>query len=369
VKLVKGEKDMFRKFALIWALVVLPLAGIIVGCGDDETTSGTTGFGEVEYSTEWTITVQPSGASVVLQEVFADSVTGNVWVVGNDGVILNSTDRGAIWTPQVSGMTGTTLYSIYFVNEIVNGVKGPAEIGWAVGDGGVIIHTEDGGATWEPQVSGITGQLRSVFFADRSNGWAVGAAGLIMATRNGGDEWGTQAEGISNQDLESIDFAPPAIGEVVVSQGWAVGLNATIIHTGDGNRWTKQNPARGLTNEALYGVFFDSSNKGWAIGDLGPMILNTSNGGATWGSSPAHHAGSKNLYDLFFISAADGWAVGSGGKILHMTSAGDWEGVITEVSEGINTPLWGVAFVDGSEGWAVGGTEDDPGIILNIKAQ
>jgi photosystem II stability/assembly factor-like uncharacterized protein len=99
------------------------------------------------------------------------------------------------------------------------------------------------------------------------------------------------------------------------------------------------------------------------------MILNTSNGGATWGSSPAHHAGSRNLYDLFFISAADGWAVGSGGKILHMTSAGDWEGIITEVSEGISVPLWGVAFVDGSEGWAVGGTEDEPGIILNIKAQ
>lgn len=355
---------MFRKFALIWAIIVLPLAVIISGCGEDETASTVNLDDEVQYSTEWTVTVQTSGASVVLQEVYADPVTGNVWVVGNGGVILNTTDRGATWTQQASGETGT-LYSICFVNEN----EGPAELGWVVGDGGVIIHTEDGGATWEPQVSDISEQLRSVFFANRSRGWAVGAAGRILATTDGGSEWGVQAEGITNQDMESVDFAPLRPGESVVTQGWAIGLNASILHTSDGRRWTRQTAARGLTNEALYGVFFDSSTKGWAVGDLGPMILNTNNGGTTWNSSPARHAGSKNLYDLFFISAADGWAVGSGGKILHMTSAGDWEGVITEVTEGINVPLWGVAFVDESEGWAVGGTEDEPGIILNIKAQ
>jgi photosystem II stability/assembly factor-like uncharacterized protein len=338
----------------MWAIIILPLAVIMFGCGDNDPTSSGTGNGpDDELSADWEVTIQESGVEVTLQEVHFDPASGNGWVVGNDGVILSTTDKGATWEQQDSGETAI-LYSVHFVD---------GSDGWVVGDGGLVLHTEDGGATWERQNSGVTEQLRSVFFANDSEGWAVGAAGVIVNTRDGGNQWEPQSSG-TNQDLEAIHFAPPPPGEIVIDHGWAVGLNATVINTTDGGRrWVRQVPARLLTTEPLYGVFFATGNKGWSVGKLGPAVMNTSNGGQTWGTSAAVDAASR-MYDLHFVDAANGWSVGSGGILLHTSDGGKWDGVETEVTKTITTPLWGVSFIDATEGWAVG----DAGVIVHIKS-
>ena len=204
---------MFRKFAPMWAIIILPLAVIMFGCGDDNgpTSSGNNNGSEEEFSSEWNITVQESGVETALQEVDFDPTSGQGWAVGNDGVILHTVDKGETWEQQDSGQTAI-LYSVCFVNE---------SDGWIVGDGGLILNTVDGGATWEKQNSGVTEQLRSVFFANDSEGWAVGAAGVIINTRDGGSQWDPQSSG-TNQDLEAIHFAPPPPGEIVVDHGWDV---------------------------------------------------------------------------------------------------------------------------------------------------
>jgi photosystem II stability/assembly factor-like uncharacterized protein len=358
--IVKGEGGMFRKLALVWVIVVLPLASILSGCGEEETAGGLTGETEEEFTAEWNITLQTSGVEATLQEVFFDSNTGQGWIVGNDGIILHTTDKGATWEKQESGVAGV-LHSVSFVNE---------SEGWAVGDSGTVIHTEDGGATWETQNTGVTEQLRSVFFANNSEGWAVGEGGVIIETKDGGLGWEPQDSG-TNQTLEAIDFAPPKPGEVVIDRGWVVGVNGTIIHTstggrGTGNRrgWMPQ-LSKGVTDRAvpLYGVYFpDDDKKGWIVGKQG-TILRTSDSGQTWGSSAAASAGGKSLYDVFFTNAADGWCVGSGGKLLHSPDGRTWDEVKTETTKDITKPLWGVAFIDSSEGWVVG----DAGVILHIE--
>ena len=57
------------------------------------------------------------------------------------------------------------LADIYFVNP---------SLGWAVGDRGVIWHTDDGGSTWRQQASPVSCNLSAVFFVDNKRGWAVG---------------------------------------------------------------------------------------------------------------------------------------------------------------------------------------------------
>jgi len=66
---------------------------------------------------------------------------------------------------------GATINSISFAD---------ANTGWAVGIGGTILKTTDGGATWNAQNSGTTYNLSSVDFVDSSNGWAVGSVGGIV---------------------------------------------------------------------------------------------------------------------------------------------------------------------------------------------
>ena len=58
--------------------------------------------------------------------------------------------------------------------------------GWVVGDSGIIIHTSDGGNTWEYQESGTIEDLLSVCFVNTYNGWICGDSGVILHTDNGG---------------------------------------------------------------------------------------------------------------------------------------------------------------------------------------
>ena len=55
-----------------------------------------------------------------------------------------------------------------------------ADNGTAVGSGGTILRTTDGGATWGAQPSGTTNALNGVSFTDATNGTAVGSGGKIL---------------------------------------------------------------------------------------------------------------------------------------------------------------------------------------------
>ncbi|MGH9835869.1 MAG: YCF48-related protein, partial [Blastocatellia bacterium] len=71
---------------------------------------------------------------------------------------------------QTSGVTAN-LRDVFFVD---------ANRGWAVGNGGVILTSNDGGATWTPEQSGVSANLRGVFFVNATTGFAVGDNGAIL---------------------------------------------------------------------------------------------------------------------------------------------------------------------------------------------
>jgi hypothetical protein len=74
--------------------------------------------------------------------------------------------------------------------------------GWAVDMGGAILHTADGGRTWQQQlVSGAdAGLFAASFLYDGLRGWAVGNNGTIMHTSNGGQSWQPQTRGFTTKD-------------------------------------------------------------------------------------------------------------------------------------------------------------------------
>jgi len=102
--------------------------------------------------------------------------------------------------------------------------------GTAVGSGGTILRTNDGGTTWVAQSSGITGDLYSVSFSDPMNGTIVGDAaqddflrGVILRTSDGGNTWIQQPIRATNV-LYGVSF-------IDANNGTAVGLRGTILHT------------------------------------------------------------------------------------------------------------------------------------------
>ncbi|HQE92267.1 MAG TPA: YCF48-related protein [Anaerolineae bacterium] len=256
---------------------------------------------------------------------FATGTSGRA--VGDGGLIIRSMDGGVTWRPLVGG-TKLNLRHVQFLDN---------DHGWAVGDDGLIIATDDGGSTWNVQTTPTGADLHRVHFVDAARGWVVGQGGTVLATQNGGVQWTSQASN-TTEDLYGVDF-------VDETHGWAVGGNGTVIATTDGGTtWNKQSCGE---IHALYDVDFVDRNNGWIVG-WGSALWTTSNGGANWGEWILS-AWTRDLYTLELTDAQHGWAVGAGGFIAHYEN-GSW----TEQASGVDVNLYDLDFVDGQRGWAVG---------------
>ena len=99
--------------------------------------------------------------------------------VGDRGHILVSESRSD-WR-QVEVPTRVMLTAVSAVGNDV----------WAVGHDLVILHSGDGGLTWELQYSfkGSDGPLLDVLFLDSQRGIAIGAYGSYLSTEDGGQTW------------------------------------------------------------------------------------------------------------------------------------------------------------------------------------
>ena len=72
-----------------------------------------------------------------------------------------------------------------------------AERGWAVGHGGTVLATSNGGRTWSVRDASATAALWGVDFVNAERGWAVGDGGTVLATSDGGRSWTAQGGGTS----------------------------------------------------------------------------------------------------------------------------------------------------------------------------
>lgn len=109
--------------------------------------------------------------------------------VGERGHVLVSESRQD-WR-QVEGVpTRSTLTAVTAVGDQV----------WAVGHDQVILHSADGGLSWERQYASLFdpdgfddpangAPLLDVIFLDASTGIAIGAYGLMLRTNDGGSSW------------------------------------------------------------------------------------------------------------------------------------------------------------------------------------
>lgn len=236
---------------------------------------------------------QTSGAAVIMRDVdFVTSSTG--WAVGDGGVIIKTTNGGSSFSTQTSG-TALNLNGVAFVD---------ANNGWAVGNTGAIRATVNGGSTWSGQTSGTTANLQDVFFVSTTEGWAVGAAGTILHTVNGGSTWSSQTSGTTN-GLNDLFFTGS-------TTGWTVGNGGVIRQTTNGgSTWVARTSQ---TTNNLYGLGFFGTNNGWAVGAAGTIMRYA---GIDWAlfTSPV----TVDLQDVSFSTATDGWGVGAGGLFIHFT--------------------------------------------------
>jgi photosystem II stability/assembly factor-like uncharacterized protein len=257
--------------------------------GNDGIIINTTDGGE-----SWSL--QTSNTNQVLWSVsFADENNG--WAVGNSGTILNTADGGSNWDV-ISGVTSEPLREVFFID---------ANTGWVAGGNGTIIKTTDAGISWNNQTTNTSLRFQSIYFVDSNIGWAVGESGMIIRTVNGGQDWFLQTSNTSNYLLDAHFES--------ASTGWVVGWTGTILKTTDGgNNWVLKDSKlpQGNRNQ-FYNVWFTDMFHGWAVGRYG-IIRYTSDGGETW--LPQYSTTTENLFGVMFPTKSSGWIVGTSGTVL-----------------------------------------------------
>lgn len=111
--------------------------------------------------------------------------------VGQGGLILVSDNAGARWGPADLRLP-TSIRACWDFHA----VAGAGDDLWAAGrPGSAVLHSNDRGQNWQILRTGQPLPLNGLFFLDPRRGWAVGEFGEILGTTDGGKKWTVQRRG------------------------------------------------------------------------------------------------------------------------------------------------------------------------------
>lgn len=378
--------------------------------------------------------VQPSPIYAYLWDV--TYVNANIWVIagvdvssGNNGIILRSTNGGTAWTI-VQNQSGANYKGVDFPSP---------NAGYVVG-AGTIHKSTDQGATWVLQPTGV-GNFYTVDFYDDLFGAAAGINSLRITT-DGGQNWIAQngvienlfdlCAGISCTSTQTVigvvSSAPSYIirtqnggqnwtnyqnffslsGEIIRDMeminntGFIVSNNGRILRsTTGGLDWSMDttfilpNP-RGFLFECvnmldennillsgaggavlksnnsglswiyltgyqtdLTGIQFVNDNTGYSTGESG-VFFKTTNSGNNWIEIPTGFI--RNLNSLYFTGINTGYAAGDSGIVIRTTNGGtSWQ----SQPSGTDKNLLSIVFANSTTGYATGGEANNgQGVIL-----
>ena len=255
-----------------------------------------------EDGVAWQESVTPIFADRSAVFDFVDSLNG--WVSGSS--LLRTRDGGFSWEV----ISDLQPIDLDFVS--------PLE-GWAIesrcgrsGYGYCVLHTPDGGITWEKQLDFFSGGSMKISFLDALDGWVQRGQGYsLLRTRDGGRTWQErQTPG------ETLAFAGPELVWAANEQPTADGQKIVSVYRSEngGESWL---PAGSLEDPEGCGPTaveaFDARHA-WVVTEecihrVSPVLHWTADGGASWEGLPLGGVGWVQV--LSFFSERDGVAVRS----------------------------------------------------------
>lgn len=249
--------------------------------------------------------------------------------VGQRGHIVFSDDAGDTWK-QASVPVSTDLVALSFPS---------AKQGWAVGHGGVVLHTADAGATWVKQLDGRqsaesairyleskaasdpaaqklverekrlagdggTQPLMAVHFESETTGYVAGTFNRLFRTDDGGKTWTPWMDRVDNpNELHFYAIAGGARGIYLAGeQGMVWRLDAE-----KGSFVTRPLPYQG----SVFGLLTDGAGTLLAFGLRG-SLFRSADEGKSWGR-----------VSIDSQAGITGGAVLPGGGILLATQSGE----------------------------------------------
>jgi photosystem II stability/assembly factor-like uncharacterized protein len=252
-----------------------------------------------------------------------------VFVVGYNGLIAKSTDRGLTWNKQYVE-SKMALRDILFVTYT---------IGFAVGDKGVIIKTTDAGTSWTKLTSGTTYLINAIAATGLNNIWAVGDSSLVLHSTDAGQSWQKVSLTSTLTYFNDIEFKN--------GNGFIIGNPGVIFRTQNaGNSWdivtTIENSNPG---DYFYSLSMTESNAfvRRSLTGGGQMLVTTDN--TIWKSKPfslwGHETGMYfNSNNIGYMATVNFTTCGCGpgfAQVYKTTNSGtDWMASFVGAGNGVS---------------------------------
>lgn len=206
----------------------------------------------------------------------------------------------------------------------------------AAGTFGIIIRSDDAGASWEQAEVPASVTITSVHFPTPESGWAVGHDGLVLHSEDGGRTWQKQLDGHelneqiikvaerivenSRAELEALQ-ADPEADEYDVEDAQFMLEEAEFMLEGAVDD-AEAGPVRPLLD-----VWFIDEQNGVVAGSYG-MLLRTSDGGNTWRLESDRMDNPEAFHLNQIREAPDGklFIAGEAGFVYRSSDGGDsWD--------------------------------------------
>ena len=215
-----------------------------------------------------------------------------------DGSVFETTDGGTQFTPRTAvpdtpaAGGGAFAAAIAFLD---------ASTGYAASNGR-LFQTLDGGVSWRLVASDGRG-IRALWFANARRGFAVGNGGLVLRTDDGGATWTSRDLGVGGVDYTSIRCSGGVLCLLTTQSG------AQLVRTSDGGdtAGTVVTPS----SDPVYAAAFASPTRVAAAGQHGASVVSDDGGvrfapigGRIAGAFTALRAGGAP--DSAFAPGADG---------------------------------------------------------------
>ena len=309
-------------------------------------------------SSEGVWEVQTSNTATRLYSV--DAVSDRVvWVAGQDGVILRTTDGGENWEDVAGDNDTLSFASIAGLDANTAVVAG----WWNLFGGGYdtyILRTVDGGNHWTRVYAQAGGFLDNITMFNQTDGVAFGdpvdGTWTLLETTDGGQTWSPQTGAPSQIDDEYSYFN--GIQWVDNSEAWFGTHYPRAYHTTDGGAsWTDVSFPVLIR---VYTIAFNPSGTGLASQGTDGVLVRTTDGGESWDEIASPGSGM-----IRFITFSNGrfWLL-MDGSLYSSSDDGDTWDEETSVAADLRHLSFAQAG-SGLYGWSVG----DQGVILRYAPE
>jgi photosystem II stability/assembly factor-like uncharacterized protein len=258
--------------------------------------------------------------------------TNTIFACGSNKTIIGSVNGGKTWSKYFEATDQTYLNAVTFNNDDI----------WAVGNDGVVLHSTNYGNIWEEESINASG-LRDIEFINDSLGYIVGTIwGLacIYTTQDGGKSWELQQTFPEYFSIDRIEFAREDLG-------WMIAYSNGLLKSTDfGRTWN-------VIVDSIYffGNIATSGDTAWF--SYNRNVLRTTNAGLTWESFNVFDYQGINFGagEIDFINSTIGYLATYDGRIFSSNDGGTtW----TEEDFPSAMPVFAIDFIDANRGWTFG---------------